>query len=97
MRFKILLLWAILFSAMGMVNAQNYLCFTAITDNSSVGIKEKENFVPNIEYSSTPDEESSWKAITSGSVELSLAGDKVYFRGDNAEVSSTRWMTTQIS
>ena len=82
MRFKILLLWAILFSAMGMVKAQNYLCFTAITDNSSVGIREKARDVPDMEYSL--DEGASWTPITSGAVDLPRANDKVYFRGNNA-------------
>ena len=80
MRLKIFLVWALSCFSMGITYAQNYLCFTAMEDNSVVGISRVGDDIPNLEYSR---DGVVWETITDGGVSLAQTNDKVYFRGVN--------------
>lgn len=106
-RMKRLLLLFSIFCVTSLAQAQNYLCFTANSDNSSVGMQV-------VSYNDTLSDLSvdvnfsldggvTWNAVQAGKVVILKKGDKVYLKGENPDGFSVidRWnqfvMTGSIS
>ncbi len=80
---KIITAFMMLFCAVCMASAANYLTFTAEEDGSTFGIVNQRNN-PDVQYSLDGGE--TWTALAAGdTITLAHKGDKALLRGDNPE------------
>ena len=77
---KLLSLFALLIVS-ALINAQNYLCFTANEDSSSVGMyTESDSIQSKIQYSIDGGKE--WRKLEFSNMIPLRKGERVYFKGD---------------